>query len=281
MTDRDTIVRVGELFRRAVVATRPRQTHHKVAYVTTIKGVPAARMMRALAPLMSPRRRTQIERALRDRGPRIGGRIRRSSRAAEELVTDGAELSWEAANADARIAWLAGVLEGEGSFLSARFDGHCYPRVQMTMCDRFVLERAMTLMPGSHIYAVSDKRGDERGWSDSWIVMVNGLPAAEVMRAVLPWMGSRKTRANDRSLSAWHPIRVAAPRLSCIVPGCRRRHAARGLCNTHYMSLVARSRQGADSEDHAAPLIRSSWSQVPYPLRRCLEIFDVVVRSFG
>ena len=178
MTDRDTIVRVGELFRRAVVATRPRQTHHKVAYVTTIKGVPAARMMRALAPLMSPRRRTQIERALRDRGPRIGGRIRRSSRAAEELVTDGAELSWEAANADARIAWLAGVLEGEGSFLSARFDGHCYPRVQMTMCDRFVLERAMTLMPGSHIYAVSDKRGDERGWSDSWIVMVNGLPSS-------------------------------------------------------------------------------------------------------
>ena len=236
MTDRDTIVRVGELFRRAVVATRPRQTHHKVAYVTTIKGVPAARMMRALAPLMSPQRRTQIERALRDRGPRIGGRTRRSSRAAEELVTDAAELSWEAANADARIAWLAGVLEGEGSFVSARFDGHCYPRVQMTMCDRFVLERAMTLMPGSHIYAVSDKRGAERGWSASWIVMVNGLPAAEVMRSVLPWMGSRRTRAIDRSLSAWHPIRVAAPRLSCIVPGCRRRHAARGLCNAHYMS---------------------------------------------
>src|SRR5207247_11036250 len=45
--------------------------------------------------------------------------------------------------------------------------------------------------------------------------------------------------------------------------------------------LVARSRQAADSEDHAAPLIRSSWSQVPYPLRRCLEIFDVLVRSFG
>src|SRR5438094_8777820 len=45
--------------------------------------------------------------------------------------------------------------------------------------------------------------------------------------------------------------------------------------------LVARSRQGADSEDHAAPLIRSSWSQVPYPLRRCLEIFRSEERRVG
>jgi len=236
MTDRDVVVRVAELFRRAVVATRARQDHHKIASVTTIKGAPAARMMLALVPLMSPRRRAQIERALRDPSPRVGRRTRRSSRATEELITDGTELSWEGADGDARIAWLAGILEGEGSFLTARFDSYCYPRVQMTMCDRFVLERTMTLMPGSHIYSVNDKRRAERGWSDSWMVTVNGLPAAAVMKAVLPWMGSRRTRAIDRSLSAWRPIRIAAPRLSCVVPGCWRRHAARGLCNTHYMS---------------------------------------------
>src|SRR5438552_13591201 len=45
--------------------------------------------------------------------------------------------------------------------------------------------------------------------------------------------------------------------------------------------LVARSRQRASAEDHAAALTRSSWSRVPYPLRRCLEIFDVFARSFG
>jgi len=45
--------------------------------------------------------------------------------------------------------------------------------------------------------------------------------------------------------------------------------------------LVARPRKGSRPEDHAAALIRSSWSQVPYPLCRCLEIFVVVVRSFG
>lgn len=154
MTDRDVVVRVAELFHRAVVATDPRQPHHKVSYVTTIKGAPAARLMRALAPLMSPLRRSQIEKALGAHHP-----IRRSRSVAEELVTDGSELSWEAADAEARTAWLAGLLEGEGSFLSARFDSYSYPRVQMTMCDRSVLERAMSLMPSSRIYAVTNKRG--------------------------------------------------------------------------------------------------------------------------
>jgi hypothetical protein len=229
MTDRDVVVRVAELFHRAVVATRPRQNHHKVPYLTVIKGTPAARMMRALAPLMSPRRRGQIERALGNHHPK-------RRRVAEELTTDGSDLSWERADTEAGLAWLAGVLEGEGSFLSARLNGYSYPRVQMTMCDRSVLERAMTLMPGSRIYAVTDKRDIAFGWSDAWMVRVNGLAAAAVMKAVLPWMGSRRTRAIDRSLSSWRPIRTAPLRLSCIVPGCWRRHAARGLCNTHYMS---------------------------------------------
>ena len=235
MTDRDTVARVSELFRRAMVSTRPRQAHHKVPYVTVIKGAAAARMMRALAPLMSPRRRGQIDRALAGRGGRAAP-TRRSPGATERLITDGAALSWEAADAAQRVAWLAGVLEGEGSFLTSRFDGRSYPRVQITMSDRYVLDRAMSLMPGSRIYSVSDERQAERGWSDAWIVTVNGFPAAAVMRSVLPWMGSRRSTAIDRSLSAWRPIRVAPRRSSCVVPGCWRRHAARGLCNTHYMS---------------------------------------------
>jgi hypothetical protein len=231
MTDRDVVIRVADLFHRAVIATRPRKKHHKVPFVTTIKGAPAARMMRALAPLMSPLRRTQIDRALGAHRPK-----RRRRPTAADLALAGVELSWDCADMDSRLAWLAGVLEGEGSFLSLRSDGHSYPRVQMSMCDRFVLDRAMSLMPSSHLYAIRDDRAAELGWSEAWMVMVNGPPAASLMKAVLPWMGSRRTEAIDRSLSAWRPIRVAPRRSSCIVDGCSRRHAARGLCNTHYMS---------------------------------------------
>lgn len=154
MTDRDVVVRVAEIFHRAVVATRPRQSHHKIPFVTTIKGAPAARLMRVLAPLMSPLRRAQIERALRDYRP-----IRQSASVSDQWITGGSELSWETADSEARMAWLAGLLEGEGSFLSARFDGHSYPQVQMTMCDRYVLDRAMSLMPSSRIYTINDERG--------------------------------------------------------------------------------------------------------------------------
>ena len=231
MTDRDVVVRVAEIFHRVVVATRPRQPHHKIPFVTTIKGAPAARMMRVLAPLMSPLRRAQIEKALRDYRP-----VRRSTSVLDEWLTAGSELGWEAADREARMAWLAGLLEGEGSFISAGFDGHHYPQVQMTMCDRYVLDRAMSLMPSSRIYTIKDERAVERGWSQAWMVRVSGAPAALVMKTVLRWMGSRRTNAIDRSLAAWRPIRLAPVRSSCIVPGCSRRHAARGLCNTHYMS---------------------------------------------
>ena len=231
MTDRDVVVRIAEIFHRAVVATRPRQSHHKIPFVTTIRGAPAARMMRVLAPLMSPLRRAQIERALRDHRP-----IRRSTSVSDAWVTAGSELSWDTADNEARMAWLAGLLEGEGSFISARFDSYRYPQVQMTMCDRYVLDRAMSLMPSSRIYAITDERGVERGWSQAWMVGVSGPPAAELMKTVLRWMGSRRTKAIDRSQAAWRPIRLAPRRSSCIVPGCSRRHAARGLCNTHYMS---------------------------------------------
>ena len=231
MTDRDVVTRVAEIFDRAVIPTKPRQSHHKIPFVTTIKGVAAARLMRALIPLMSPLRRAQIERALRDHRP-----VRHPATESNGLIEAGSELCWETANGEERTAWLAGLLEGEGSFISARSDGHWYPQVQMTMCDPYVLDRAMSLMPSSRLYAISDERAIARGWSQAWMVRASGPSAAVVMKTVRQWMGSRRTMAIDRALASWRPIRLAPLRTSCIVPGCTRRHAARGLCNTHYMS---------------------------------------------
>jgi len=272
MTDQDVVTRVAELFDRAVVPTRARRSHHKRAFVTTIKGAAAARIMRALAPLMSPRRCRQIDRALRhqtvrtrshsgratcvvaacSRRPKAKGlckqhyhqwwksirrgRTPRVTPVDEELVTDGSELGWAAADAESRSAWLAGLLEGEGSFFWATFGGRHYPRIQVTMSDRDVLERAMTLMPGSHMYVVNDSRSAQRGWSQVWMVRLNGAPAADTMKAVRRWMGSRRGADIDRVLLEWHPIRLVDPPAVCVITACARPHRARGLCNTHYMS---------------------------------------------
>jgi len=237
MTDRDIVVRVARLFRRAAVATRPRQSHHKPAHVTTIKGAGAALLMQWLAPLMSPRRNKQIERALRHRDSEALRRPRTQIVSLnEELITEGTKVSWKSAGPAERLAWLAGLLEGEGSFIAARFGNHSYPRISVTMSDRDVLERAMTLMPGSHMYYASDSRFAERGWSETWMVRLNGPPAAEIMNAVRPWMGQRRTSAIERVLSVWHPIRLIPAPAVCIVAGCGRPHRGRGLCHAHYMS---------------------------------------------
>src|SRR2546430_6765467 len=112
MTDVDVVERVAAIFERAVIATRARKAHHKRAYVTTIKGAGAARMMIALVPLLSQRRIRQIERALRRHGTQPRRRVRRATR----LATDGTILMWETADPADRIAWLAGLLEGDGTF---------------------------------------------------------------------------------------------------------------------------------------------------------------------
>src|SRR5256712_4150964 len=104
MTDVDVVERVAAIFERAVIATRARKAHHKRAYVTTIKGAGAARMMIALVPLLSQRRIRQIERALRRHGTQPRRRVRRATR----LATDGTILMWETADPADRIAWLAG-----------------------------------------------------------------------------------------------------------------------------------------------------------------------------
>jgi hypothetical protein len=195
--------------------------------VTTIKGAPAARMMRALSPLMSPRRRDQIDRALRDYH-----QIRRPSSVAEELITDGSDLSWEAADSEARVAWLAGILEGEGSFLSATFDRYRYPQIQMTMCDQYVLARAISLMPGSHIYAIVDKRGAERGWRKrGWSGRTAQLQPRSCGRSCDGWdreehersivlfqRGDRfASRPSDRRASC-PGVRVATRPVDCAIP---------------------------------------------------------------
>jgi hypothetical protein len=83
------------------------------------------------------------------------------------------------------LLWLAGLLEGEGSFDAQRGK---YPRVRVGMTDRDVVGRAATLI-GSRV-RLSLKPAP---YQATWHAEVTGSKAAEVMRAVLPFMGSRRS----------------------------------------------------------------------------------------
>jgi hypothetical protein len=81
--------------------------------------------------------------------------------------------------------WLAGLLEGEGSF-----DAHRgrYPRVRVGMSDRDVVGRAATLM-GAKV-RLSLKPAPQ---SAMFHAEVSGEKAAVVMQAILPHMGARRS----------------------------------------------------------------------------------------
>ena len=129
-------------------------------------------------------------------------------------------------------AWIAGVLEGEGSFVANRGARSSYPVIKVEMCEREVIERAAHLLD-TRVWVVPPRT---EGWRPTYVAQIAGHRAAEWMRALRPYMGLRRTAAIDVALSAYHPIRLIAPPLVCVVEGCERPHRARGLCNTHYMS---------------------------------------------
>jgi len=83
------------------------------------------------------------------------------------------------------VIWLAGLLEGEGSFDLHRGK---YPRVRVGMTDRDVIGRAATLVGSSVRLSLKQKP-----YTSTWHAEVTGPKATEVMRAILPHMGARRS----------------------------------------------------------------------------------------
>jgi len=84
------------------------------------------------------------------------------------------------------LIWLAGLLEGEGWF-GCRQSG--YPRVSIEATDRDVVGRAAMLMEGT-VRARMPRRVNT---SPTYVCEVGGELAVEVMQALLPHMGARRS----------------------------------------------------------------------------------------
>lgn len=83
------------------------------------------------------------------------------------------------------LIWLAGLLEGEGTF-----DLHKgrYPRIRLGMTDRDVVGRAATLL-GARV-RLSLHAAPK---SATWHTEISGARAAEIMAQILPHMGARRS----------------------------------------------------------------------------------------
>lgn len=85
------------------------------------------------------------------------------------------------------LIWLAGLLEGEGTFDAQRGK---YPRIRVGMTDRDVVGRAATLM-GTRV-RLSLKASPQK---PTWHAEIQGPKAADLMETLLPYMGARRSAA--------------------------------------------------------------------------------------
>jgi len=105
------------------------------------------------------------------------------------------------------IAWLAGLLEGEGCF---RFDSKAHLVIQLAMTDRDVVDRAAALLGG----AVCEKKPKAAHHKMQYLVRVFGARAAGWMMTFWPFLGQRRRQKVEDCLSRWRmvPTRTEAAR---------------------------------------------------------------------
>lgn len=114
-----------------------------------------------------------------------------------------------------KLAWTAGLLEGEGHFRSAGLT----PRVALQMTDEDVVRRFASQFGVS----VSRSLPRKTAWKPTFRCEVIGNRAERLMRDILPWMGIRRGARIRQILT----VREAATvRVTVLPDGCVRRHFA-------------------------------------------------------
>ena len=99
------------------------------------------------------------------------------------------------------LSWLAGWLEGEGSFLAPPPSDRRRARVSAVARDLDVVARVARILGVSPIVQ-RDPRGRARGWSPLYRVLCRGSRAVELMTAIEGMMGERRRAQIRRALNA-------------------------------------------------------------------------------
>jgi hypothetical protein len=105
---------------------------------------------------------------------------------------------------DQDFYWLAGLLEGEGSFSPGPPSAPNSVRITLSMTDRDVVARVAALWSVSY-HEVREKRSIERGWKPAYHVSLRGKRAVEFMHELLPVMGERRQLQIRRALASYNP----------------------------------------------------------------------------
>jgi len=114
-------------------------------------------------------------------------------------VSRFANVLGDASPSSLRLAWLAGILEGEGTFLRPLPSMPNCPIVACRMTDRDVVERVATEF-GTAVMAI-----DKGKYRTEFAATLKGRCAVELMADIKPLMGERRQWAIDSALGCYRP----------------------------------------------------------------------------
>lgn len=100
---------------------------------------------------------------------------------------------------DDDLHWMAGLLEGEGSFYQGPPSRRAYVKVSVEMTDRDVIERVAALWGMAWR---SPKNRNPAAWKQSYQTVIQGKKAEALMRQLYPLMGERRRKQIDVALLA-------------------------------------------------------------------------------
>ena len=103
------------------------------------------------------------------------------------------------------LHWLAGLLEGEGSFMTGPPSSPGLPVIAVNMTDHDVMARLGRIF-GRKVHALEPRNPR---WRTSYQVRVTGGAAVHWMTLLRPLMGSRRQAQIDRALASYAPRPVA------------------------------------------------------------------------
>jgi hypothetical protein len=99
------------------------------------------------------------------------------------------------------LHWLAGLLEGEGSFMVGPPSSPRMPLIAVHMTDEDVMVRLGRIFERKvHVVRPRNPR-----WRTSYLVRVTGGHAVRWMRLLRPLMGARRQGQIDRALASYDP----------------------------------------------------------------------------
>ena len=190
-TDQDVVRRTADLFGINCITCERRGCDDKgwkPTYTVMLKGRRAVQLMIRLYPLMGRRRQSQIERAVASQRADLVETLERD----DECLSDP----------ECALSWLAGYLEGEGSFLKGPPSRPNRPRIQAMSTDRDVIERVRDLLGASTVTTYERPGGD---YKPAYLVKIRGRRAVAMMERLYPLMGKRRQEQITGVLESYKP----------------------------------------------------------------------------